>query len=222
MNHRDDLQRRYRRLLAWYPRGFRLEYEEEMLGVLMAGAVSSQRRPRLVESLDLIRSGAWMRLCPTARPPRTVVAAVRLMCLGAALQLITLVTVLATLGSLRAAVLRTYPELTASEWQSVVLGHIAPVVLGTPIVIGLWLLMAWGNRVGRPWARGVAAVFLALTTVSLGVDIAQSAAAFAAADLAAAGALWLVALATVVLIFTRDARPHYVHHRDRGVVAGRG
>jgi hypothetical protein len=32
------LEWRYRRLLAWYPRSFRREQEDEMLAVLMAGA----------------------------------------------------------------------------------------------------------------------------------------------------------------------------------------
>jgi hypothetical protein len=220
VTYRGDLERRYRRLLAWYPRGFRLEYEQEMLAVLMAGSGGGQRRPRLAEVADLIRGAAWTRLCPTARPPRTVVAAVRLMYVGALGQLLTLVTVLATLGTLRAAVFHTYPDLTASEWQSAVLAHIAPVVLGSPIVMGLWLLMAWGNRGGRPWSRVLVAAFFGVTTISLVADVAQRAVAFASADLVAGGVLWLVALSAVVLIFSTDAKPHYV--RRRGMAAGAG
>jgi hypothetical protein len=50
MTASDDLERGYRRLLAWYPRGFRRENEQELLTVLMAGAAAGQRRPRLAES----------------------------------------------------------------------------------------------------------------------------------------------------------------------------
>jgi hypothetical protein len=38
MTDSSGLERRYRRLLALYPRAFRTEREEEMLAVLMAGA----------------------------------------------------------------------------------------------------------------------------------------------------------------------------------------
>jgi hypothetical protein len=58
------LERRYRRLLACYPRAFRREHTEEMLAVLMAGAAPGRRRPGLAESADLIRSAAGMRLKP--------------------------------------------------------------------------------------------------------------------------------------------------------------
>jgi hypothetical protein len=56
------LERRYRRLLAWYPAPFRREQEDEMLAVLMAGAGRGQRRPGLVESADLIRNAVLMRI----------------------------------------------------------------------------------------------------------------------------------------------------------------
>ena len=38
MTETGGLERRYRRLLAWYPRPFRREQGDEMLAVLMAGA----------------------------------------------------------------------------------------------------------------------------------------------------------------------------------------
>jgi len=56
------LERGYRRLLAWYPRAFRREHEEEMLAVLLAGARPGQRRPRLAEAVNLILSGLGVRL----------------------------------------------------------------------------------------------------------------------------------------------------------------
>ena len=43
------LERGYRWLLAAYPRSFRREQEEEMLGVLMAGASAGRRWPGLAE-----------------------------------------------------------------------------------------------------------------------------------------------------------------------------
>jgi hypothetical protein len=62
------LERRYRRLLAFYPKAFRREHEQEMLAVLMAAAAEGQTRPRLAESADLLRSAILMRLRQTEVP----------------------------------------------------------------------------------------------------------------------------------------------------------
>ena len=57
-----DLERRYRQLLAGYPRAFRREHEQEILAVLMAGAGEGQRRPGLGEAANLVKYALWMRL----------------------------------------------------------------------------------------------------------------------------------------------------------------
>jgi hypothetical protein len=62
------LERRYRRLLAFYPKAFRREHEQEIVSVLMAGAAEGQRRPRLAECVDLLRHGAFMRVRHTKLP----------------------------------------------------------------------------------------------------------------------------------------------------------
>lgn len=62
MNDSADLERRYRQLLACYPRAFRYEHEQEILAVLMAGAEEGQQRPRLGEAANLITHALRMRL----------------------------------------------------------------------------------------------------------------------------------------------------------------
>jgi hypothetical protein len=56
------LEARYRRLLAWYPVAHRASYGEEMIGVLLAGASSGQRRPGVAEILDLISGALRVRI----------------------------------------------------------------------------------------------------------------------------------------------------------------
>ncbi|MEO3854945.1 hypothetical protein [Acrocarpospora sp. B8E8] len=56
------LEARYRRLLRWYPQAHRAMHEEEMLGVLMAGAEPGRTRPKVAESADLIRGAVRIRL----------------------------------------------------------------------------------------------------------------------------------------------------------------
>jgi hypothetical protein len=62
MTNSSRLERRYRSLLALYPKAFRRENEQEILSVLMAAASEGQKRPRLAESADLIRNAIFMRL----------------------------------------------------------------------------------------------------------------------------------------------------------------
>jgi len=64
MNGTEALERRYRRLLAWYPAEHRRVHGEEMIGVLLASAHDGQRRVGLAETLDLIKGGLRIRLTP--------------------------------------------------------------------------------------------------------------------------------------------------------------
>jgi hypothetical protein len=68
MTESSRLERRYRSLLALYPKAFRREHEQEMLAVLMAAAREGQERPRLAESADLVRSAIFMRVRQTKVP----------------------------------------------------------------------------------------------------------------------------------------------------------
>ncbi|MER7369833.1 hypothetical protein [Nonomuraea wenchangensis] len=56
------LETRYRRLLAAYPRDHRARHEEEMLGVLLAGARPGQTRPRPADVADLLRGALRVHL----------------------------------------------------------------------------------------------------------------------------------------------------------------
>jgi hypothetical protein len=62
MTAQRELEGRYRRLLAVYPGWHRREYEEEMVGVLLAEAEPGQRRPGLRSQADLIVSALAVRL----------------------------------------------------------------------------------------------------------------------------------------------------------------
>ncbi|WP_327040946.1 hypothetical protein OG400_26390 [Micromonospora ureilytica] len=63
----DDLERRYRRLLAAYPWEHRRVYEDEMVAVLLAGARPGQRRPAVADVRNLVGAGLRARLRVGAR-----------------------------------------------------------------------------------------------------------------------------------------------------------
>jgi hypothetical protein len=208
------LERRYRRLLAWYPKEFRREHEDEMLVVLLAGARNGRRRPGLADSADLIGNAIWMRVRPWARRPApTVVWALRLMVLAAGLELVALATVVGTQASLRAVIIGRFPHFTAAQWQAAVHAHILPVEIGAPIATVVWLGLAWANGRGYGWARGLVAGLFGLTSLSLLAAVGQHASTYARADLIAGCALWLVGLLTLVLILNPRSEPHY-HQRS--------
>jgi hypothetical protein len=69
MNDAAILERRYRRLLRWHPRWFRDDAEDEVLGVLMAGAGDGRRWPSAAEAADVLWSALRLRLRPPPGSP---------------------------------------------------------------------------------------------------------------------------------------------------------
>jgi len=164
MTDQEHLERAYRRLLAWYPRDFRRENEQEILAVLMACAPDGQRRPGLAASADLIRSGLWMRLRPNVpRSAPTVRAAVQLMYTGAAVTTLSLIIAIISLAHIgrSAAGLRL-----AGHSQPVPVAVTVGIVVGL-VLIALWLWMARAISQGRNWARILSTVLFSLATLHL-------------------------------------------------------
>jgi hypothetical protein len=204
-----ELERRYRRVLACYPKAFRREHEDEILAVLMATAGGGQRRVGLAESADLI-AGALRMHFGLSRAPRPVRNAVRLMCAGAVLTVADMIIVLVTLGGVRSAAAH---DLSAMQWPTVMLTQTGPWLASAPIGAGLWLWLAWANGRGYHWARPVFVAFFSVLTIvlffGLGQGTGEDALPYTWADLIAATVLWLVALTAALLIFSETASPYY-------------
>jgi hypothetical protein len=162
-------------------------------------------------STDLIRSTPWMRPHASGpRPPRTIVNAARLMYAGAAVELATLITIVVTAGRVKSAVLAGHPAV----WHMALI-HLTTDEIAAPIAVILWVWLASANGRGYDWARLVFTAFFALTTMSLISALAGHAATYARADLIAGTVLWLVALAAVVLIFSKKSNQYYRHEYYR-------
>ena len=65
----EALERRYRRLLAWYPAAYRAANADDMLGIALARSAAGQRWPELGEAVNLIVSGTGERLAGMLRRP---------------------------------------------------------------------------------------------------------------------------------------------------------
>jgi hypothetical protein len=207
MNEMTGLERGYRRVLMCYPKAFRQESGPEIIGVLLATAGDGQRRIGLAESAALIRGGLRMRLRLTSRPPRAVRGAVRLMCLGALAELAAVVTIALTAAQVQAAFARQ-PGVTAAHWHQVAGLLTAKEVTGA-VAAAVWLLLAWAIGHRRDVARFGFSAFFALVTLTMLIALARHATAYAPADVIAGAAIWLIALATMVLIFTRQSNAYY-------------
>jgi hypothetical protein len=201
------LERAYRRLLTCYPRSFRQENGEEVMAVLLATVGDGQRRPGIAESVDLIKGGMRMRM-GLSRSPRPVLYAVRLMYLGAVVELGVIVTVLLTEGSIRAAVLQRNPQLTAGQ-----LGYLNTTftidIVGSCVGIAVWISLAWANGKGYGLARVVAIAVCAISGVLLLGDVADGTALYAPAALIAGGVMWLIGLAATVLLLQKQSWAYF-------------
>lgn len=206
------LERRYRRLLSWYPREFRRDHEEEIISVLMSCAREGQRRPDLASSVDLIRSGLLMRLRP--RLPRSTPAmrtAVGLMYAGAAVTFLCLIAVLVALPLL--------------GWESTVLhvgNHTEPIpvaiVAGAGIALattGLWLWMAQANSRGRSWARMCSTALVGFETIHLLLGTTS------AVTLAFTAVTWAIGVVAVSLLW-RPSSSKFFDQRTRAPSADDG
>jgi hypothetical protein len=199
-----DLERRYSRLLAWYPPAFRREHEAEMLSVLMDSARDGQHRVGLADTTDLIRAALAVRLRAPAAAPRTVIAAIRLMYAGAAVSLAAWISTLVTEGSVRSAMVRAVP----ARWH-LMLVHITAVEAVLPVIAVGWLWLAWANGRGYHRARIILVTYFALTTLVLPWMLGVGAAAYAPADLISLAVIWLVQLSAIVLIFSKRSEHYY-------------
>jgi hypothetical protein len=199
-----DLERSYRRRLAWYPRWFRRENEDEILAVLLACAGDDQTRPGREATFDLLKGAARMWMRPRPGQPRTVFTAIRLMWAGALAELGVAISILATFGSVRAAVLPAYPAAWPSTQVSLLID-----VAEAPLVIALWLWMARANGKGQNRGRAVLAVFFGLDALAVLDALSQGAITYSPAIMAVGLVQCLIALAVVFLVFNPASSRHY-------------
>jgi hypothetical protein len=215
-----SLERSYRRLVALYPQSFRRESTEEIIAVLLATAREDQRRPSLVEAADLLR-GALRMWLGLSKCPRTVLAAVRLMYLGAVAEVVVLVSVLVTAGSIssaaRSAALRAAgPHVSLPVTQQLlarvtttVNAELTGYVVIEVVAIAAWVFLAWANGKGSPYARVGAIIACAFYTAVLSSDLMNGNMSYAPVATTAALVVMAIGIASVVLLVMKQSWPYY-------------
>jgi hypothetical protein len=114
-------------------------------------------------------SSAPPPVVPVSRPA-SIAMAVRLMYVGAALSLVSLLSTALMSDSIRASIEKSNrtssTPLTASQIDAAVgVAVVFSIVVGL-VAVGLWLWMASANGKGKKWARTLATVFFGLSVVS--------------------------------------------------------
>lgn len=175
MTQMSALERRYRRLLAWYPAEHRGIHGEEMIGVLLAGAREGQLRPMLPDALDLIMGGLRIRL-------RAVMAGQFGGSLIDALTVYSIAMpimwVIAIVVSEAIAINSLSMAAASLTSQEIILTAVIPVALLT--LMGLPIVLAWRGK--RRAAAAIAFVPAAFFSIVAFMPFARSGSAFTAAD----------------------------------------
>jgi hypothetical protein len=135
------------------------------------------------------------------QPPRTVAIAVKLMYAGAILSAIDLIITLATAGQLRGLLHTAHPNWSDSRVTTYVHAQVTSSVFIWVVTIALWVVMARTNQAGRNWARVVATVLCAFSTLSFAEAILQPASLVSKLVYAP---LWLVGVGAIVLLWRSE------------------
>jgi hypothetical protein len=138
--------------------------------------------------------------------PNSVQTAVKLMYAGAALSFIELILDLVSIGSVKSAIHKRFPNYTAAQLHTAEVSYVVFAVIASVIAIGLWLWMARANAAGRNWARITGTVFFALNTLFFLLSVARP---HASIGLVLSLLVWLVGLGAVIMLWRKESAPYF-------------
>jgi hypothetical protein len=136
-----------------------------------------------------------------AAPP-SVLNAVKLMYVGAAVSTVSLVISLINIGGTKDAIRKAKPSYTAAQVNQLNTFIITLAVVSGVIGVALWLWMARANSQGRNWARIVSSVLFGLATLDVFGVLRQPKTAI---GLVFPVLIWLVGLSVIILLWRRDS-----------------
>ena len=142
--------------------------------------------------------------------PQSVLNAVKLMYVGAAVSTVSLIVSLASIGGTKDAIRKARPSLTATQVNQLNTFIIALAVVSGVIGVGLWLWMARANGQGKNWARILSTVMFGLATLDLFGVLSQPKTLL---GLVFPVLIWLVGLGAVVLLWRGESTEFFKPRR---------
>lgn len=139
------------------------------------------------------------------RSPQSLMAAIRLMYVGAGLQALAIVFTFAARIRLRDQMAEQEPTLSPEEIDAAVQLHLLSVAVIDVLAIAMWIWMAFANGRGHEWARIVASVLAPLNIAFTLFSLSQAAGAMIVVRLV------IIALsgAILFLLYRPDASAYY-------------
>jgi hypothetical protein len=138
------------------------------------------------------------------RPPAppSVLNAVKLMYVGAAISTVSLIISLIDISGTKAAIRKARPSLTAAQVNQLNTFIITLAIVSGVIGVALWLWMARANSQGRNWARILSTVLFGLATLDLYGVLSQPKTVL---GLIFPVLTWLVGLGAVIFLWRKES-----------------
>jgi hypothetical protein len=138
------------------------------------------------------------------RPPAppSVLNAVKLMYVGAAISTVSLIISLIDISGTKAAIRKARPSLTAAQVNQLNTFIITLAIVSGVIGVALWLWMARANSQGRNWARILSSVLFGLATLDLYGVLSQPKTVL---GLVFPVLTWLVGLGAVIFLWRKES-----------------
>jgi len=143
---------------------------------------------------------------PRVPAPASVLNAVKVMYVGAAVSLLGVAVDILTIGATKSAIASRSPNLTASQVDSTQHVLTAGFVANGVIAAAVWIGLALACRRGRNWARITGTALFGLTTLD---TLAGLTAPVAKAATLWAILVWLAGLVAVVFLWRRDSSAYF-------------
>jgi hypothetical protein len=138
--------------------------------------------------------------------PRPVRTAVLLMYTGAALSAVSLIVTVLNFHAIERVIRNASSTLTAHQVHNDAIVAVTIAVVESLIAIGLWLLMAWGNKNGQSWARITATVLFGLNTLFLLLSFVR---ATVSVSLVFSVVVWAVGLGAIVFLWRKESSEYF-------------
>ena len=145
-------------------------------------------------------------------PPQSMINAVKLMYVGAALAGASIVATVATTPALRAAIRQQHPFLAQGALGAALTGTLTVTVVGALISIGVWLAMARRTRRGRPGVRVMSMIFFGLDCLTVAKTSAHGLVTGPTWIIGVAE--WGIGLTVIVFLWNRRSSAYFAQQRQ--------
>jgi hypothetical protein len=146
------------------------------------------------------------------RPPAppSVLNAVKLMYVGAAVSTVSLIVSLFDISGTKDAIRKARPSLTATQVNQLNTFIITLAIVSGVVGVALWLWMARANSQGRNWARIMSTVLFGLATLDLYGVLSQPKTLL---GLVFPLLTWLVGLGAVIFLWRKESTEFFKPRR---------